>query len=72
MTVKRFDPDDPSPPTADQLRERTERANCPACIEKRCHTEEEWKNHPMRRHGYSDGKWSKPELAPVKKWELYR
>jgi hypothetical protein len=51
----------------DKERERTERANCPACIGKRCHTEEEWKNHPMRGHGFEDGKWSKPELAPVKK-----
>jgi hypothetical protein len=65
--MKPFDPDAVPPPTADQLRERTERANCPACIGKRCHTAEEYKNHPMRGHGCSDGKWSKPELKPTAK-----
>lgn len=36
------------PPTE---QEKKERDNCPACREKRCHTEEEWKNHPRRVTG---------------------
>lgn len=34
---------------------------CPACREMRCHTEEEWKHHPLRGHGFDDGKWSHPD-----------
>lgn len=45
-------------------REARERASCPACIEKRLHTEQEWKNHPYRGHGISDGKPSREDLAP--------
>jgi hypothetical protein len=35
---------------------------CMACIEKRVHTEEEWKNHPYARHGFENGKWSHLDL----------
>ena len=45
-------------------KEAEESRNCPACMAQRCHTEEEWKNHPNRGHGFEDGKWSKPELDP--------
>ncbi len=46
-----------------EIQEEYESASCPACIGKRCHTEQEWKNHPNAGHGCSEGKWSKPELA---------
>ncbi len=32
--------------------------NCPACVEKRLHSEAEWENHPLARHGAFDGKWT--------------
>lgn len=45
--------------------EKQQRAGCPACIAQRCHSEEEWKNHPHRGHGLGEnGIWSLPELAP--------
>jgi hypothetical protein len=41
-----------------------ERRNCPACIGRRVHTEEEWRNHPYRGHGMTrETGWSHPELA---------
>ena len=45
--------------------ETLQRAACPACIEKRVHTEDEWKqNHPHRHHGKGDGKvWTGPLAA---------
>jgi hypothetical protein len=46
-----------------ETQEELERASCPACIEYRCHTEAEWKNHPNQTHGCTEGAWSKPELA---------
>jgi hypothetical protein len=49
--------------TALEIQQDIERASCPACIAYRCHTEEEWKNHPDAGHGGSEGKWSKPHLA---------
>jgi len=30
---------------------RTPNPNCKACVERRWHTEEEWKNHPKRGTG---------------------
>lgn len=36
---------------------------CQACKEKRPHTEEEWKNHPLNRHGGTkDWGWTHPDL----------
>lgn len=36
---------------------------CPACREKRIHTDEEWKNHPLRGHGFADNRgWTHPDL----------
>jgi hypothetical protein len=36
---------------------------CPACDAKRLHSEEEWKNHPLRGHGYTKEQgWSHPAL----------
>lgn len=41
--------------------------NCRACQERRRHTEEDWKNHPYRGHGYTDNVgWSHPDLEPRK------
>jgi hypothetical protein len=40
--------------------------DCPACIEKRVHTAEEWRDyHPLAGHGYSEGQgWTRPDLDP--------
>ena len=27
-------------------------SDCSACIAKRIHTEDDWKNHPLARHGF--------------------
>jgi len=36
--------------------------SCPACANRRLHTPEEWKNHPLAGHGYSpETGWSSPE-----------
>lgn len=38
---------------------------CPACAEFRCHSPEEWLNHPLAGHGYTrEQGWSHPELKP--------
>jgi len=47
-----------------ERQEKQERETCPACIEKRVHSEPEWKNHPNAGHGFDGSKWTKPELAP--------
>ena len=47
-----------------ELQEKLERDNCAACIQKRVHSIEEWKNHPNAGHGFDGSKWTKPELAP--------
>jgi hypothetical protein len=39
--------------------------NCPACIDKRLHTPEDWAHHPYATHGYVSGHgWTHPDLAP--------
>lgn len=41
----------------------TQMSACPACRERRVHTEEDWKLHPFRGHGVgADGKWTHPDL----------
>ena len=45
MATEKFD--------IDAEREVKERSTCPACLARRLHTEEEWKNHPYRTHGYT-------------------
>ncbi len=32
-------------------REKEERGSCQACLENRCHREDEWNNHPFARTG---------------------
>jgi hypothetical protein len=40
---------------------------CPACIEKRLHTPEEWRLHPLAGHGKNGGEgWSHLDLLPAK------
>ena len=35
---------------------------CPACLEKRLHTHEDWRNHPLAGHGYApELGWTHPE-----------
>lgn len=35
---------------------------CKACRDKRCHTNVEWRNHPLRGHGYSlETGWTHPD-----------
>lgn len=37
---------------------------CPACLERRVHTEEEWKHHKYRTHGFTPEQgWTHPDLA---------
>jgi hypothetical protein len=45
-----------------ETKEEIERASCPACIAQRPHSEEEWKNHPNRGQGCTDGMWTSSEL----------
>lgn len=46
------------------MNEQTPPPACPACAEKRLHTEEDWQQyHPYRGHGYTKG-WSHPGLEP--------
>lgn len=39
---------------------------CPACKDKRLHTEADWKHHPYKGHGYAkeQGGWTHPDLKP--------
>lgn len=39
--------------TEQDKQEARERLSCPACQERRVHTEEEWKRHPGRGKGVS-------------------
>ncbi len=42
-------------------------SDCPACKNKRIHTQEEWeKYHPYKSHGYAkeQGGWTHPDLVP--------
>lgn len=32
---------------------KPDQADCPACLQKRCHTQAEWKTHPLAGHGFS-------------------
>lgn len=35
---------------------------CAACQARRCHTPEEWKNHPLAGHGFTrETGWTHPE-----------
>jgi hypothetical protein len=37
--------------------------DCPACAEGRAHTEEDWKHHPYKGHGFvSNQGWTHPDL----------
>lgn len=55
-------------PKQDRLRESEERKGCPACGEQRLHTEEEWKNHPFHKHGYTGEQgWTHPDLGKPKR-----
>jgi hypothetical protein len=38
---------------------------CPACVEQRIHTKEDWERyHPFRGHGYTQQSgWTHPKLA---------
>jgi hypothetical protein len=47
---------------ASEKREEEERKNCPACNARRCHLEIEWKNHPLRGHGWNGTRWTHPIL----------
>ena len=41
---------------------RTPAPGCPACLEKRYHSQGEFqKFHPLAGHGYSGGTWTHPE-----------
>jgi hypothetical protein len=43
----------------------TPQPNCVACRSQSVHTENDWKHHPFRGHGYvGQGGWSHPDLAP--------
>lgn len=45
--------------------------DCHACKAKRYHEPEEFATfHPNAGHGFSDGKWSKPELEEEHKQEV--
>ena len=40
---------------------------CPACVAKTQHTEEDWKNHPYAGHGYAHEQgWTHPDLPGAK------
>lgn len=40
---------------------------CSACQAKRLHTDEDWKQHPYKGHGFLKGQgWSHEDLAPTK------
>lgn len=45
--------------------EAMERANCPACIARRCHTaEENREHHPRTGHGFTpETGWTHPDLV---------
>jgi len=46
---------------------------CPACASQRCHTAQEWKNHPLAGHGYVQGHgWTHPEAARLHNKEAQR
>lgn len=45
--------------------EEAQKKACPACQARRTHTEEEWRNHPYRGHGYSTQTgYTHPDLKP--------
>lgn len=38
---------------------------CPACIEGRRHTTEDWLHHPYAGHGWNGNKWTHADLVPA-------
>ena len=45
--------------------------DCAACVKRRCHTPEEWENHPMAGHGFIAGHgWTHPEAERLHGEEL--
>lgn len=45
--------------------------DCAACQERRCHTAEEWKNHPLAGHGYTpETGWTHPEAQRAHEREV--
>ncbi len=41
--------------------------DCPACVAKTLHAEEDWLKHPLNRHGYSpESGWTHPDLKKEK------
>lgn len=50
--------------TPDEIREQSERALCPACRERRVHSQVEWANHPAAGLGQAKG-----EGRPVERVE---
>ena len=53
-------------------RELEESRNCPACIEKRCHMEAEWKHHPCAGHGYTKEQGWTHEILGKTRAEIIR
>jgi hypothetical protein len=45
--------------------EAYDRLICEACRKNRCHTSEEWRNHPRAGHGFNGVIWTRPELSPM-------
>jgi hypothetical protein len=46
---------------------------CPACMGERVHSAEEWKNHPLARHGYAkEIGWTHPEAERLHEVETAR
>ena len=43
-------------------------ATCPACAEKRMHTPDDWRHHPLKGHGFATecGGWTHESLKEGK------
>ena len=54
------------------LTESAAAGNCPACAEMRCHTGEEWKRHPLHKHGYDGVAWTDAEAKRLHDLEAER
>lgn len=39
--------------------------DCPACLAKRLHSKEDWKNHPLAGHGFYSGQGWSSEQARI-------
>jgi len=42
----------------------TPQPDCPACQKQSIHSEEDWRFHPFKTHGYAGSGWTHPAITP--------